>query len=165
MERDNLYPSQRARMPVSDVVNLMRKNILIRRLQTKDGKPASGFILEFVYPDPHVAQRVDGELVSGLVSMNLRIRIAGAATSDFLKDELLAARDPATKTRMQSQLLQSEAVSSQFPKTFRVLNAASLPNRPTGLGRIELGMIGLLAGLVGGMIAAAIFGSHRRATI
>ena len=72
IQRENLYPKERMRTPVNEVVNLMRKNIRIQSLQTSDGKPASGFVMRFDYPDPQVAQRVDEELVSQLVAANLR---------------------------------------------------------------------------------------------
>jgi uncharacterized protein involved in exopolysaccharide biosynthesis len=76
IERENLYPSERARMPLGAVVDLMRKNISILSLQKNGGQPAPGFVFQFAYPDPRVAQRVDQELVSQMVGENLRAAIA-----------------------------------------------------------------------------------------
>jgi hypothetical protein len=122
-------------------------------------------VLEFSYPDPHVAQRVDAELVSGFVGRNLRIRSASAATTDFLKDELRAAEDPAIKTRIQSQLNQAESSEFQLHETFRVLNPASLPQSPFFPKRGLFGVGGLFVGLVGGLIVAAIAGWRRRSAV
>ena len=52
IQKENLYPRERARMPMGDVVNLMRKDIWLRPLQKSDGKPAMAFVVEFYYPDP-----------------------------------------------------------------------------------------------------------------
>jgi hypothetical protein len=162
IQRENLYPSERARMPLGDVINLMKKNISIRPLQKSGGKAAPGFVFEFAYPDPHVAQRVDEELVSQFVGANLRARSAAAATTtDFLKDELAAASDDATKADIQAKLRQSKAVEARSHETFTVLDRASLPKRPVGFGRMVSGIIGMMAGFISGLLAAAMFGARR----
>jgi uncharacterized protein involved in exopolysaccharide biosynthesis len=164
IQSENLYPRERARMPLNQVVDLMRKNIWLRHLQTSHGKTSSGFVLEFTYPDPHIAQKVDAELVSRFVAANLQARqTASAETTDFLENELAAANDPAIKSRIQSQLLQAQA-GPQFHETFRVLNAASLPQRPDGLSRIKSTALGLLVGLAAGLGAAALTDWRRRLT-
>jgi uncharacterized protein involved in exopolysaccharide biosynthesis len=76
IEKQNLYSTERARMPLGDVVQIMRKNILIWPVQTSDGKAAPAFILEFMDPDAHAAQRVDGDLVSEFTAMHLRAAVA-----------------------------------------------------------------------------------------
>jgi uncharacterized protein involved in exopolysaccharide biosynthesis len=165
IQKDNLYPKERTRMPMGDVVNLMRKDIWLRSLQKSDGKPAMAFVVEFSYPDAHVAQRVDEELVSQLVAENLSAAINNAsATADFLKEQLAAASDPAIKARIQSQLLQAEA-ASRFHETFRVLDPANLPKTPEGWGRAGFGVVGALGGLLAGLIAAAVVGRRSPAAI
>ena len=52
IQKENLYSRERARMPLNDVVDLMKKGIEIRPLATRDGKFASAFELDFVYPIP-----------------------------------------------------------------------------------------------------------------
>ena len=131
IQKENLYPSERARMPMDDVVALMRKNIELSSVQAKDGKLASAFIVYFVYPDPHVAQRVDGALVSRLTALNLQAAI----------------NDPST--------------SSRPTMTFRVEHVANLPQYPTFPKPRLFGAGGLLAGLVGGLVVATIAGRRR----
>jgi hypothetical protein len=162
IQRDNLYPLERMRMPVNEVVNLMRKNIRVQPLQTKSGKTAAAFVVRFDYPDPQVAQRVDEELVSQLAAANLRA-LTAPETTGFLEEQLKGVKDPATKARIESQLRQSEDAASRWHGTLAVLDRASLPMRPVGMGRVAAEMIGLLAGLVSGMIAAALLGSRRDA--
>jgi hypothetical protein len=135
VQADNLYPKERVMMPMNDVVKLMRKNIEIRRLQTSDGKPAAAFVLRFDYPDPIAAQRVDQELVSGLVGANLRATLSDAAG--------------ASRPRM----------------TFSVRYAANLPETPFSPDRREFSAAGLIAGLLGGLIVAALAGWRRSLTV
>jgi hypothetical protein len=135
IERENLYPGERSRMPMSDVVDLMRKNIMVRPLQKSDGEQASGFVVEFVYSDPQVAQRVDARLVSGLVAANLHERINNPSGT---------------------------ALPSA---TFAVRYPASLPRRPVFPKRGLFGAGGLLAGLFVGLIGAAVVGWRRRLTV
>jgi uncharacterized protein involved in exopolysaccharide biosynthesis len=53
------------------------------------------------------------------------------------------------------------AVKSQSHLTMlRVEHEPSLPQKPSGLNRIRLATIGLFAGLLGGLILAAILGSR-----
>jgi uncharacterized protein involved in exopolysaccharide biosynthesis len=163
IQKEDLYPRERARMPLRDVVNLMRKDIWMRPLQKSDGKPAMAFVVGFSHPDAHVAQRVDEELSSQLVEASLRSRIKlASSTTDFLQEELRAASDPAIKARIQSDLQQAEAAASHVHGMFRVLNAANLPKTPEGLGRAAFGAVGALGGLIAGLIAAAVLGSRQR---
>jgi hypothetical protein len=134
IQRENLYPRERERMPMSEVVSIMRKDIWLRPLQKNDGKPAMAFVVEFYYPDPHVAQRVDAELVSQMVALNVRIRIE-----------------------------QAQANASHVWEVFRVVKTANLPKRPDGWGQAGFGVVGALGGLVAGMIAATALGSREPA--
>jgi hypothetical protein len=161
IQNENLYPSERARMPLSDVVNVMRKNILLRPLFNRDGKGTPNFILEFAYPDPHIAQRVDQQLAARFLAANVRARNA-SATSDFLKEQLAVTSDPMTHARIQSQLNQVEHVASHLSQTFQVVKEARLPSKPGGLTRIALAMIGMVGGLVGGIVLAAVVGWRRK---
>jgi hypothetical protein len=134
IQRENLYPSERAKMPMNDVIELMRKEIRVAPLQKSDGKPASGFILEFVYPDAHVAQHVDAELTSRLMGSNLRARISS----------------PSTASRGETFTVLNAADLPQEP---------FFPKRGVfGLGGLIAGLVGglVLAGVVGWRRGAAV---------
>ena len=161
IERENLYPDERARMPMSDVVNMMRKGIWIA---PANGKPGSAFTIAFTYPDPHVAQRVDAELTSGLMTLNTRAE-AAYVTREYLKYQAAAAKDPATKAVMERKLRQAVAAPSYLPVPLRVLNVASLPKKPVFPKPGIFGVGGLMVGLVGGVVAAAGVGWRRRVTV
>jgi hypothetical protein len=166
IQKENLYPRERARMSLGDVVNRMRKDIWLRPLQKSDGKPGMAFVVEFYYPDPHVAQRVDATLVAQMVALNLRMRInAASATTDFLQEQLALEKNPATRAHIQSDLQHAEAAASQMPEVFRVEKAANLPTRPDGWGRAEFGVVGGLCGLLVGLAAAAALGRREPTVI
>jgi hypothetical protein len=131
IQSENMYPRERVRMPMSDVVDLMRKNIALLGLRNSDGRGAPGFILQFSYADPHVAQRVDEELASQFAASNLRAALNHS--SDV----------------------------SRPPMTFRVEHVANLPQHPTFPKPRLFGAGGLLAGLIGGLVAATIAGRRR----
>jgi hypothetical protein len=153
----NLYPSERAKMPLDDVIGKMRSAILVRSVSTSalDGEISraektpsrnhqamensrkyirSAFAVQFEYADPHVAQQVDAGLLSLLTITNLRLRENSAAAS-----------------------------RPQPPETVSVINAPTLPERPNGWSWSERSAGGLLAGLVAGLLAATI-AERRRLT-
>jgi hypothetical protein len=70
----SLYKTERSRMPMEDVVELMRKSILIRPVASVvDGSPRiPAFVVQFSYEDRHLAQRVTQELVGQYIDDNLR---------------------------------------------------------------------------------------------
>jgi hypothetical protein len=117
----NLYPRERARMPLSDVVSRMQRDIYTRPASdaSSGDRGSFSFVVRFDYPEPRVAQRVEGELVTRLVTENLRISAEAAKAGHPLR-----------------------------PKTVRVENAPNLPLAPVGLNRTKLGSIGLFAGLL-----------------
>jgi hypothetical protein len=135
IQKENLYASERAQMPLNDVVGLMKKNIVILLVRRKDGKLGSAYALDFTYPDPHVAQRVDEELTSRFMALNVNAAI------------------------------KSLSAGSRPPEIYAVENSAGLPQRSSYPRRNEFGALGLLAGLVGGLVVAAIAGWRRRLAV
>jgi len=116
----NLYPRERARMPLNDVVSKMRRGIHARPASDAPLGPGSfNFVLGFNYPEPRVAKQVEGDLVARLATEEVRISVEAAMAGHPLR-----------------------------PKTFRVENEPSLPLAPVGLSRTKLGSIGLFAGLL-----------------
>ena len=88
----------------------------------------------------------------------------GDATSFVLKFDY---PDPKVAQQVNEELVSRlvrsnllAAVQSQSHTTLRVEHEPSLPQKPSGLNRIQLAIIGLFAGLLGGLILATILRSH-----
>jgi hypothetical protein len=63
----NLYPGERSRMPLDEVIEQMKKHIRIEPLPT-GSKNVAGFLIRFSYPDRFLAQKVTQELASQFVN-------------------------------------------------------------------------------------------------
>lgn len=155
IQREGLYPRERSRMPLNDLIDKMRSNIHFRVTPVSAWKGFEGLrflpiktgtlepvniTVQFVYPDPHVAQRVDAALVGQLF-------LGGGP----LHWGYIGGPNP-------------------WGHSNEVLNAylrsgASLPRKPEGLGRVQLGAVGLLVGLFGGLILVSAVNSRPGPTI
>lgn len=119
----DLYPEERARLPMQDVVEGMQENI-----QVEMGPPVSGtrradapdaFHVRFTYRNPDTAARVTQRLGALFADFNARDRGTLAdATSEFLEAQLDDAR-----ARLEAQEQKLEA--------FRKKNAGKLPSQLT----------------------------------
>ena len=108
----DLYKRERARMPIEDVVEQMKRAIQIQPVAsptgTADRIPA--FAVSFSYDNRLIAQRVVQDLVSRFIDENIRNRSnATFQTTQFMKDqlddakkELDAAEDKLAAYRMQN---------------------------------------------------------------
>lgn len=133
IQRENLYPRERTQMPMSDVVHIMKKDIMVLRLHGS-GTPGLNFLVQFVYADPHVAQRVDRDLVPAFTAANLRQRINSPSGVAL----------PRT--------------------TFAVEQTADLPKKPVFPKRGLFGVSGLMAGLLSGLVVATVAARRRMIT-
>ena len=90
----SLYPAERKRDIMEDVVDAMRKDIKIDMVGGRNPTdPVDAFRVSFTYPEPRTTQRVTERLASLFVDENLRDRGSLAeATSDFLTTQLNDAR-------------------------------------------------------------------------
>jgi polysaccharide chain length determinant protein (PEP-CTERM system associated) len=87
----NLYQRERSRMPIEDVIELMKKDIQIIPVASStsatDRVPA--FAVQFSYENRLLAQRVVQDLVSRFIDENIRNRSnATFQTTQFIKDQL-----------------------------------------------------------------------------
>ena len=84
IREDNLYQRERAAMSLDDVIGKMRGKICVIPLPAglPGNRYARTFIIQFDYPDAHVAQQVDSELIS-------RFRESAVATTAPLHDSRL----------------------------------------------------------------------------
>jgi hypothetical protein len=138
IQQKNLYPRERTRMPLNQVVVKMRTSIFIRPASAAaTGEPhALGFSVYFAYSDPHLAQQVESELVSRFVTENLLLAENAAAAGHPLPSEIV-----------------------------RIVNEPSLPQKPAGWSPIQKTTTGLLTGLLCGLILATTFKSRNNTTI
>jgi len=152
----DLYQSERAKMPLDDVIRKMQSATRIRRVSRsslddqishmekrmpwRDPQSIesarkfirSGFSVEFEYPDPLVAQRVEAALLGLITGANLRYAQNAALTGRL-----------------------------RIPETISIVDPPSLSDKPNGMSRREDGGIGLVVGLVGGLITAVVVGWRR----
>jgi succinoglycan biosynthesis transport protein ExoP len=91
----NLYPKERQRFPMEDIVQDMRnKAIRIQTVEIGGGRVASAFTISFAYPDRFKAQAVVRELVTKFTESNVTVQHNQAKlTTDFLSDEMKQAKD------------------------------------------------------------------------
>jgi LPS O-antigen subunit length determinant protein (WzzB/FepE family) len=92
----NLYPKQRKRMPIDDVVEGMRNDIKIGLLdhgRPTPGRVATVFTIQYKYTDKYKAQAVVRELVRKFTEQNNTVpRNESTLTTSFLNDEYNAAK-------------------------------------------------------------------------
>jgi len=117
----NLYPKERQRKPMEDVIEQMRKAIRITMLETAVNQPqqrfASAFQINFAYPDKYKAQAVVRELVSKFTEeTNNTFRTQANMTTSFLNDELKSAKE------------RLDVLDAEMTK-FKVANAGRLPEQ------------------------------------
>jgi polysaccharide chain length determinant protein (PEP-CTERM system associated) len=117
----NLFPDERRKVPMEDVIELMTKRVLIEPLATKETSQrdsrSEAFRVSFDYQDAVVAQKVVEKLASFFIDTNARERGTQAdQTSAFLEAQLADAR-----TRLETQ--------EQKLKTFRERNSGRLPTQ------------------------------------
>jgi polysaccharide biosynthesis transport protein len=86
-----LYPRELSRMPIEDVIEQMKKNILIQPVASSTGGSdrLPAFAVTFSYENRLLAQRVVQDLVSKFIDENIHNRSnATFMTTQFIKDQL-----------------------------------------------------------------------------
>jgi hypothetical protein len=69
----DLFPGERARLPVEDVIATMNKKIEVEPLSAvEDSRAAGAFKITFTYPDAFKAQQVTQDLVTRYMDENIR---------------------------------------------------------------------------------------------
>lgn len=94
----NLYPKERQRKPMEDVLDQMRKAIKISMLEAGSNQPqprfASAFQISFSYPDRYKAQAVVRELQTKFIEQITNVqRNQANITTSFLVDQVKAAKE------------------------------------------------------------------------
>jgi uncharacterized protein involved in exopolysaccharide biosynthesis len=118
IQTHDLYPRDRRRVPMEDVIEKMRsKDIRIGSLSLQQGQNRVGaFPITFQYENRYLAQKVTADIVSKLMNENERETISiSQTTTDFLTNEMQQAK---------AKLEEIEAKVSEF----KGRNFASLPD-------------------------------------
>lgn len=92
----NLYPKERLKYPMEDVVQEMRKVILIQPVEINggQGRVTSAFKIRFSYVDKYKAQAVVQQMVTKFMQENATVsRNNATITANFLSDELKQAKE------------------------------------------------------------------------
>jgi hypothetical protein len=78
IQRHNLYPGERGHESLEQLVTRLSKAITVQSVMANPSEALGmrNLTLDFKYSDPKVAQQVDGDLVSQLMSRNLTMREA-----------------------------------------------------------------------------------------
>ena len=117
----NLYPRERQRKPMEDVIEQMRKAIKITLMESAGSQPqqrfASAFQINFSYPDKYKAQAVVRDLVTKFIEQNVSVlRNQSQMTTSFLNDELKSAKE------------NLDRLDAEMTK-FKLANAGRLPEQ------------------------------------
>ncbi|MGB9605973.1 MAG: Wzz/FepE/Etk N-terminal domain-containing protein, partial [Bryobacteraceae bacterium] len=93
----NLYPRERARLPMEDIIEQMRTRDIkispVTQLATASRERASVFRISFAYRDRFLAQKVAADLAGRFIEENIRTRSSQSVqTTEFLKDQLQQAK-------------------------------------------------------------------------
>jgi succinoglycan biosynthesis transport protein ExoP len=115
----NLYPRDKQRKPMEDVVEEMKKDIRIGNVtsMTAQNRGVSAFSISFSYENRIVAQKVTADLVARFMSENTRDRTTQSVlTTQFLKDQSESAKK------------ELEGIEDRLAK-FRQVNAGRLPDQ------------------------------------
>jgi len=92
----NLYPRERTRMPMEEVIDdVMRREIRVRRVAPNLAQ------VSFAYEDPVQAQRVGQDLVGRIIAANLDLRVDAIIPSDRTKGERIELVAPADEGKRQ----------------------------------------------------------------
>ncbi len=94
IEQFNLYPNERQRMPMDEVIDKMREHIRIELVQAP-GRPMelTAFRIYFSAENPRIAQQITNELTSLFIEENLQARTQqSVGTTSFLESQLEKAR-------------------------------------------------------------------------
>jgi polysaccharide biosynthesis transport protein len=94
IQNNGLYKSQLARMPISDVVELMHGAIHVNPVSPGgSNRIIPAFAITFSYSDAHLAQRVVSDLVGKFIDQNQRDRTNSTfANTRFMQDETERAK-------------------------------------------------------------------------
>src|ERR1051326_5355140 len=117
----DLYKKERQHLPTDDVITEMRSKITIQPIEVSagPGRVTSAFTISFSYPERFKATAVVRELVAKYIEQNSTVqRNQAATTSNFLSDELKAARERMVKLEADITKFKAENLG-RLPEQFQ----------------------------------------------
>jgi polysaccharide biosynthesis transport protein len=97
IEKSNLYSDGHTPLTPDEKVARMRKDIELGLVHDATNLKITAFRIDYSAPDPHVAQRVTGELTNLFINENLEVRQQQSEdTTKFLEAQLETARQSLT---------------------------------------------------------------------
>jgi succinoglycan biosynthesis transport protein ExoP len=137
----NLYPKDRQRLPMEDVVEQMRnRDIKISMLdvatQGVNRGLAAAFVIQYKYTDKYKAQAVVRELVSKFSEQNVTVlRNQSSLTTSFLNDEYKSAKE--NMDRLDSEITRFRTENQgRLPEQYQA-NLATLQSLQQQLGAMN----------------------------
>ncbi len=94
IQEHDLYPRERARMPLDEVIDIMKRSLRVHTIPPALPwkRDRLTFVIEFDYPDRHVAQQVNTELASAFIVGNLGPQLSSRATLELREPSSLPRR-------------------------------------------------------------------------
>ena len=126
-----LYPRERARNPMEDVVDRMRRDVSFERIGD-----SNSFHVSFRYSDAEHARRTEQDVINMLMSANVIMRRASS--------------------RPCPDLTGANGCLPDRGYNMEVLDPASLPKRPSSPNRFLIAATGLAGGLLLGALTAIV---------
>jgi polysaccharide chain length determinant protein (PEP-CTERM system associated) len=132
----NLYPKERLKYPMEDVVNEMKRGIGIQMIDVAtqgQGRVTSAFTISFRYPDRFKAQATVQQLVAKFTEQNGQLqRLTTDTAASFIGDELKTAKEK--MDALESEITQFRARNlGRLPEQFQA-NVAQLQSMQMELG-------------------------------
>jgi polysaccharide biosynthesis transport protein len=111
IDQFNLYSDSRIPLTPDEKAAQMRKDIEIEVVHDPNNQKVTAFKIDYSAPDPHVAQKVTGELTNLFINENLEVRQQQSQdTTKFLQSQLEAARQSLTEQDAKIRVFKGEHV-------------------------------------------------------
>lgn len=135
----DLYRKERNKLPMEDVIEMMRKDVKIGNLTEVNQGRNAAFVVEFSYENRYVAQKVTRDLMTRFIDENIRARHDQAQqTTQFLREQFDQAR------------AEVDAIEQRLTQ-YKSANAGRLPDQLGGhvslAGVLESRMSGLTSSI------------------
>ena len=135
-DKYGLFPEERSKMSVTELVDLLRERIFILPFdlaltgrRARDGSLSVAFTVGFEYERPDIAAKVANELVTLILNEDIRSRTSKASeTTQFLDREA---------KRLQQELTKSEVALTEFKQSNRDALPERVPFQMAALERAE----------------------------